>query len=410
MEKLYDETKEFDAALSEAGKYVIFGASEKAGKYIETSAERKPDYIVDNGWQRLGEFCGLPVYSPEKLKELDERDVILVGSRSFLSIAHQIEKNGYKGKVYSLHLLCRQREYEKIINEDDCISEFYDQRTGADNLLMIVAGFQEYYWETVLERVREDQRLFTEALDVCVCVPKGNDRIDGLREICKKNKWSFLHITDNQLAKAQNIVLFLHDKAQWIYKIDEDIILPRDYFTRMKRGYAEAGPRLRHRVGFLAPVLNINFCGTEVFLKSLDLEEKCAAELGDFIYGSDGSFLSPAMGVWIWEKCTPFDMVAKEFERINEGKFACCTTRFSVGAFLMLREFWEDMGGFEVAPEGVLGREEEQMNERCINKVCVMAMDCSILAGHLGFGWQKDAVHQFYDDNREAFKISWEND
>ena len=73
----------------------------------------------------------------------------------------------------------------------------------------------------------------------------------------------------------------------------------------------------------------------------------------------------------------------------------------------MQRDFWAGMGGFTVAKEGELGKEEAQMNECCINSVRVMAQDCSILAGHLGFGWQKERIREFFENHSEDFKICW---
>lgn len=50
---------------------------------------------------------------------------------------------------------------------------FDDRRQNCENLLLIVAGFQEYYWETVFDKVSKNILQFEENIDVCVCVPKG---------------------------------------------------------------------------------------------------------------------------------------------------------------------------------------------------------------------------------------------
>ena len=383
-----------------ASKIVVFGASQTAGEFIDALRDKSKVLVTDNRYPFLSEFHGLAVCSPDRIRDLGENDIVLVASRAYVAICRQIDKMGFKGSVYFLQSILIQKEMrEKYAHAKDEY-EFIDRRKGSENLLMVIAGFQEYYWKALLERVVENQKRFDESIDICICVPQGKDNIDILRKMCEENGWSFLRIKANQLAKAQNIAIYLHENARWIYKIDEDVVLCRDYFSRMKNGYKKAGKALRREVGYLAPVMNINFCGSEVFLKTLELER-------EFRYGNDNTFADPAVAEWIWEKSTPFDKVAEIFETRNRDCFECCTTRFSVGAFLMQRDFWAGMGGFTVAKEGELGKEEAQMNECCINSVRVMAQDCSILAGHLGFGWQKERIREFFENHSEDFKICW---
>ena len=45
---------------------------------------------------------------------------------------------------------------------------FVNNSNGAENLLLVIAGFQPYYWDAVFERVKENQANFSEDIDVCI--------------------------------------------------------------------------------------------------------------------------------------------------------------------------------------------------------------------------------------------------
>ncbi len=404
----YDEKEEYLKKEMEAAKITaVFGASDAGRDFIE-SMHGCVDCVIDNRAGSLKQFCGLPVYPVDHVADMGETDVIIVTSRSFWNIARQLEKTGYRGRLYSQNAVKIRSYFHEDDLEKEGVAEFVDCRCGHENLLMVVAGFQPYYWDDVLLRVKENQKLFDEKLDVCICVPNGGGDSTALKNKCVENGWSFFHIDTNQLAKAQNIAILLHPEARWIYKIDEDIILPRDYFGRMKREYPLAEEHTRRNIGFLAPVLNINFCGTEVFFNTLDLVDGFEKEFGRLIYGwNEAPFYSGEAGRWIWEHSIPFDRVAKTFETGNALKYHFCDLRFSVGAFLCERTFWIDLGGFTVAPEGILGVEEIQMNEKCINAAMSMVIAESIFAGHMGYGSQKDAIREFYEEHRTDFGIGW---
>lgn len=283
---------------------------------------------------------------------------------------------------------------------------FDDRQKHAENLLLIVAGFQPYYWDSVMERVAMNERQFFEPLDVCVCVPKGEgDAHEVLRKICEKHGWSCLFYKRDLLGAAQNIAIDLHKSASYIFKIDEDIILPEHYFERMKAAYARAdnGP-FPVRAGFLGPCINVNHCGAPVFLKTVGKFQECEEKFGRYSCdprsNGDKIHKSPDMAVWIWEQSLPFDAVADKVFAANRDTVSICAQRFSIGAVLFERWFWEKMGYFEVDVEGALGPEEVQMNNYCQNNFSGVFLANGVLVGHLGFYTQKQAVRAFYEQHR----------
>ena len=84
---------------------------------------------------------------------------------------------------------------------------------------------------------------------------------------------------------------------------------------------------------------------------------------------------------FIWEKSLPFDAVANSFFSKNEGYFVC-PHKISIGAIFFTREFWNEMGEFGVAGEKVLGHEETELCNFCMDNCYLIIVSNKVLAGH----------------------------
>ena len=294
---------------------------------------------------------------------------------------------------------------------------FIDRSKGSEDLFIILAGFQEYYWNGITERVKLCEEVYqkekNQNIDVCVCVPQGMDNLQRLEEICEINNWSYLWIDEDLLAKVQNTAIKLHPNAKWIFKIDEDIILPNDYIANMKNAYLKAEDTMFVEPGLLVPCINVNAYGVIPFLRALGIEQEYSEKFGRYAFGApynrayhgDKIHSEPEVGKWIWQKSVPFDNIAKIISDENRGKIGWCANRFSIGAILLKRDFWELIGGFEVGIEGEMGLEEEQINSFCAAKNCGIFVAEDIFVGHLGFGKQKEVVKEFYLENKKQIDI-----
>ena len=83
-----------------------------------------------------------------------------------------------------------------------------------------------------MERIYVAQKKFKEDIDICICIP-GEDATT-LKEKANLYNWSVLRITKDLLAQAQNTAILLHPKAEYIFKLDEDIIINDKYFDELK--------------------------------------------------------------------------------------------------------------------------------------------------------------------------------
>lgn len=217
-----------------------------------------------------------------------------------------------------------------------------------------------------------------------------------------------LYIYEDLLAQAQNTALKLHPDSKWIFKIDEDIILSDHYFSKLKRGYSLAEWTLFAQIGFVTPLINLNAACIPYFIESIgkkdemrtlfgDVHIRFPKEVGDPVHKS-GDFAR-----WIWEQSMPFDIISKKVEEKNKDKIFQANIRFSIGAILFTRQYWENIGCFEVGDVCSMGVEEVQMNSFSFINMQAIAIVGDTFAGHLGFYSQKQTCKEFYEKNKLLF-------
>ena len=317
---------------------------------------------------------------------------------------HGINESLYLFSIKINDYLQRRRSFAKKY-------EFDNRQNKYLNLLLIVAGFQPAYWDEVFSRVDLGKKEFSEGLDICICVPEG---LTEYREILKRKAqslgWSFLYIPKDLLSQAQNTAIKLHPMARWIYKIDEDILISSHYFSRLKKAYIKADNTTFYKVGFIGPLININGYCTPIFLKSIDSYEEYVNKFGEYKIDGLNDFETnlihkdPNVATFIWSKSIPFDEVSSNVYIRNEGKYSICPVRFSIGAILFSRSYWERIGTFKVGRIGSMGVEEEQVCAYGINTFYPIYVAEDVLVGHLGFYTQKKACEEFYLKNYEQIR------
>lgn len=290
--------------------------------------------------------------------------------------------------------------------------EFDNRKQNSENLLLVVAGYQPYYWEEVFNRIQYSASLFEEDIDICVCIPMGKSGLKSdLQKRCSDLGWSCLYIKKDLLSQVQNVAIRLHPKADFIFKIDEDILLCENYFTRLKNAYINAERKTPYPIGFMGPLININAYGSYAFLHTIgeiDNYEKKFGKYEVFTKEDDSRnkiHKSPEVALFLWEKTIPFDETANKIKMINKDNFSICPVRFSIGAIAFKRSFWDDLGGFEVGKYGAMGVEEVQVCSHCINNFMPIFVAEDVFVGHLGFYTQKESCKSFFFENYEHLRL-----
>lgn len=289
---------------------------------------------------------------------------------------------------------------------------FENRQNHSENLLIIVAGFQPYYWDEVFARVEACKKSFSESIDICVCTPEGlKDSKADLQARCEELGWSYLFIEEDLLAQVQNVAINLHPSARYIFKIDEDILLSNDYFDRLKKAFKCTEGKTPYPTGFMGPIININAYGAYAFMNTMGIYQDYVKQFGEYeVYGEIGGdknkiHLSSEVAEFIWKNSIPFDEVAEKIYNLNKGKYSISPVRFSIGAILFSRYYWERLGYFRVGKLGTMGLEEEQVCGFCMTHFFPIFVAEDVFVGHLGFYSQKEACRNFFKANYEYIKI-----
>lgn len=279
-----------------------------------------------------------------------------------------------------------------------CDYEFVDRQKGHEDLLVVVAGYRRLVWEAVFGRI---ERFLPKNIDVCVVVPGKQDK--ELQELCRKNEWSYLSTISNQLALAQNLAIRHHLNAKFIYKLDEDIFITKNYFQNMKETYFKVKDLGQYNIGFIAPLINVNGYS---YLKLLQIKDKVKEYEHKFGEATQGwqmvkAHFDPEAAAYLWDITFPMDQTAEEVANLD---FSVCPHRFSIGAIFLTRGFWGKIGGFKIAPlEGELGFEEKELCVFCAKWAYAIICAENVFVGHHGFGKQRTVMDEYYRIHREQF-------
>jgi hypothetical protein len=287
--------------------------------------------------------------------------------------------------------------------------QFQDRRAATQEAIIVLAGYKQYAWEQVFGRL---ERFAPPDIDVVV-VSAGVFN-DELSAICARNNWSYLSIAENNVTLVLNTVICLIPDAELIWKIDEDMLLTASFFGQVRAAHDRALVESKYEVGFTTPLINVNGYSYLRILEKTGLIEAYEARFGRAYYGS----LFPnavqqiqgdseaAKFLWGWQSGLP---PLDELDALFAGKpfeYSVCPQRFSIGAILLPRSTWEQMGGFTVI-EGKtnLGLDEEDLCNHCMDKSRAIIVSENTVVGHLGFQPQGATMQQFFLGHPEVFAL-----
>jgi len=397
-------TLEHFFSIKEKKRIVFWGAGMEAARAINNElADIIPDYFCDNNKSKWGvNFHGYKVEPPDALLNEDKNNlIVIVCSRLFLlsEIIKQLKE--YSVEHYFSSQLFISEKRERYRNRFTGEYSFDDRRKNHKKLLIVLSGYKPLLWDIVFDRFVE---YIPDDMDVCL-VLSGVEN-DYLKELAELQGWSCLCTKENKLSLAQNIAIMLHDEAEMIYKIDEDIFIGKDYFERMESSYKTIMSNEICRMGFLSPILPVNIYSYIPFLRKMDLEKDFMERFGDEInkMGAWALHNTNEITSYLWDNCLPFDIVYDEIWG-NKTTITFSPYRFSIGAILFHRNLWEDMFGFDVGEEGEMGNDEVHICNHCMEQFLAIYIDTNILAGHFAYGAQTKAMSEYYEKKKKMFEI-----
>lgn len=284
---------------------------------------------------------------------------------------------------------------------------FLDNMKGANHLVYILAGYKPELYDAVFKRF---YMYIPPEFDVCILSAGKFD--EKLSKIAETYRWSYLATKKNHVPIIQNIAIALHQNAKYIWKFDEDMFISKGYFTNMIDTYQLAKENSNYKIGFVAPTVPINSFSYINFLKRTNKLNEYEAMFGKPFYG--GMNIKNEKNLWyadeqmfLWECIENFDKLASEFLKENKRlSYSICPVRYSIGAIMYEREFWEEMGRFSVGKNRkkcIDGTDEDWIVSQCMLRSKAIVIADNVLVGHFAFGVAyNDILNHFKGENGEV--------
>lgn len=283
--------------------------------------------------------------------------------------------------------------------------KFENRSKNKDAVCMILAGYKEFTWDIIFDRINE----FSEE-DMDICIVSSGLYSERLSEIAKINGWSYLSTKRNSVTLAQNMAVKLFPNAKYIFKLDEDIFITKNFFKTLKSTFNEVQNNGFFNVGFIAPILPINgYCHVKL-LEKLDLVSYYEQHFEKVKYAAGSERMienSSDVARFMWGENGMVPHIDDLDRLLNDSEFSysASTVRFSIGAILYTRQLWEDMHYFKVGPTAGMGVDEVQICEYCITNSKAMVIAENTCAGHLSFGSQNEDMKEYFKENADKFII-----
>ena len=283
---------------------------------------------------------------------------------------------------------------------------FVDRRKNSNGLLIILAGYKPFLFEDVFARVKA---FAPQELDICITSSGLFD--ETLNKIAAVNGWSYLSMTQNNIPLALNTATMLHERAQFIFKMDEDIFITEGVFDTLLKTFNHVQTRGHYNVGFVAPLIPINsYCHIPLLEKLglLEIYEKMFEKPIYDVHISRMLYSNPDVAKFFWGEggfVPSIDAMNAAF-RIQKLEYSICSVRFSIGFILFTRILWEVMGGWKLPPPNSYGPglDEEQLCQFCALCSLGMIVSENAVVGHLSFADQNAAMKEYFLAHREIFR------
>jgi hypothetical protein len=299
--------------------------------------------------------------------------------------------------------LKKEKEDKKKSRRLKANYKFYNRKKNSNILCLILAGYKEFAWDKVFSRI-----IKYIPQDIDICVASSGIYSKRLDELCRKNNWSYLSLKDNCVTLTQNVAIHLHEKAEFILKIDEDVFITKHFFDNMVHTYSDVILNGRYDVGFVAPLIPVNGYGYVRVLEKLGLvkEYEKRFEKVKYIARRDKMIENnPEVAKFFWGKgklVMGIDDMDEKFAK-NPYEYHACPIRLSIGAILLPRKTWKDMGYFTVEDWSCVGLDEKQLNKYCIIESKSMIVSENVVVGHLSFGNQNEEMKKYFLQHPESF-------
>jgi hypothetical protein len=280
---------------------------------------------------------------------------------------------------------------------------FESRKKNYKKVCFILAGYKEFAYDIVFGRIKK----FCPN-DVEVCILSSGKYSKELSEIAKKNGWSYLSTKVNNVSLVQNVANNLFDKAEYIYKLDEDIFITENFFDMLYKTHIDCEKKGEYKVGFVAPTIPINGFGHMIILKKYNLINKYEElfEKPIFAAGADRMIENnPDVAKFMWGEggyLPNIDQISKDLSK-DKFEYVACPIRFSIGAIIYKRDLWKKMGMFAIHKGSGMGQDEVDICSLAMKDSNAIIVSKNTAVGHLSFGKQNQPMREFFETNKKVF-------
>lgn len=269
---------------------------------------------------------------------------------------------------------------------------FIDRRQYGKKVLFILAGYKEFLWKNVFERVKKYK-----PGDIEVCILSSGIYDEKLAEIASENKWSYLYTKLNSVTLIQNIAYSKYDYCEWIYKMDEDIFLTQNSLYRLYDSYRRFEQNEPYHVGVVAPLIPLNEHCCRYILEKYDCIDDFENRYGKLYYGGDGMIINNIdIAPYMWGKYQSLPSIdAMNVDCMTDLSYSLCATRYNIGLILFHRSLWEEMHGFTVTGGADMGADEEELCSWCVKMSRPIMVTHNTIVGHFSFGPQENNMLKY---------------
>jgi hypothetical protein len=278
-------------------------------------------------------------------------------------------------------------------------------------LCIVLAGYKDYLMPVVFDRISQFA-----PKDIDICVVTSGKYSKEICSVCEANSWSYLSTKRNNVALAQNIAIYLHPNAGYIYKLDEDVFITENYFDNMLRAYIHAKEHSLYNPGVIAPLIPVNGYGHIRILEKLGLADVYNIRFEQVKYSSNMDrriMYDSEVSKFMWGEPISLEdgtiCIIPSIDDLNhrfmmdELREFPCPVRFSIGAVMFERQLWEDMTMFRVGRGNYLGGDEVYLCEFCCNYSRPLMVSENVVVGHLAFGPQNEEMKEYFMAHTEKF-------
>lgn len=283
---------------------------------------------------------------------------------------------------------------------------FEDRSKGSDRLCIVLAGYKEYLYPAVFGRLEKYA-----PTDMDICIMTSGIYSEKMSKRCADKGWSYLSTKRNNVSLIQNIAIHLHSKAEYIFKLDEDIFITEGYFENILRAYHHAAEG-DYEPGVIAPLIPINPYGNVRVLEKfglIDIYTKLF-EKPKYLCDWDAQYhANPQAAKFFWGEggyVPSIDNMNRRVVREPIEEYPCAV-RFSIGAIMFTRGFWDAFGTFSIPLKsgfgGNMGSDETEICAYCMNNSRPIMVSENVLVGHLGYLPQNAAMREYYLNHQKRF-------